>query len=122
MRQGEEEQKRTSERKGIRSASSPLISHLSFKNTTVVRTETLTYTHTLKHRGVLYGGYSILQVLGNWSVVPLEKTADFIGSANRTFVSHVSLFQGARGARHRESPGSIVGTDPAIPECIQPQR
>lgn len=82
--------------------SSLLIIHLAFKNTTMVSTKTL--THMLQNGGPMLCVLcsSILQVLGNWSVVPLEKTADFIGSANRTFVCHVSLFQGARGARHRE--------------------
>lgn len=61
----------------------------------------LTYTQAGAPGSAVWG-YSLLQVLGNWSVVPPEKTADFIGSANRTFVCHVSLFQGARGARHRE--------------------
>lgn len=60
------------------------------------------HTHTHWSTGLCCGGYSILWVLGNWSVVPLEKTPDFIGSANRTFVCHVSLFQGASGARQRE--------------------
>lgn len=120
-RRGGAEKDKDRRRKRRRRVSLLLISHLAFKNTMMVSTKTL--THMLKHRGlrcVLRS--SILQVLGNWSVVHLEKTADFIGSANRTFVCHVSLFQGARGARHRESSGSIVGTDPAIPECIQPRR
>lgn len=83
-------------RKRTRRVSSPLISHLA-QAPSSKRPKMLTYTP-----GRAVWGYSILWVLGNWSVVPLEKTADFIGSANRTFVCHVSLFQGARGARHRE--------------------